>query len=439
MLAGWQCVHVRRRLGTADAVVLGLGAMLGAGVFTAFTPAARAAGGWLLLALVLAAVVATCNAVSSADLAANYPQSGGTYVYADRLLGRWPARLAGVAFVVGKTSSAAAAAGTLGAYLAPQHPLPVALGAVAVLTMVNMAGLRKTVAVTWVLVAIVLAVLAVVVVAGLAGGPVGQFGQFGYWTADQADLWGVGVDYHMGRPAVAETTPQGVLTAAGLLFFAFAGYARMATLGEEVRDPRRTLRLAIPLALGAALLVYFAVAVALLVGLGADRLAIEPAPLAALVSDQPGLVFAVRLGAGVAVASALLSVLVGVSRTTLAMARGGDLPAPLAHVGRRDTPWRADLAGGAVAALIAVLAGPAAAIALSACCVLVYYAVANAAALCLPRQQRRWPPWTALLGLALCCLLAVALPSQQVQITVLVLVGGTCVTALISRTQRLPH
>src|SRR5215470_359910 len=280
------CPDVQRRLGTADAVVLGLGAMLGAGVFTAFTPAARAAGSWLLLALVLAAVVATCNAVSSADLAVNYPQSGGAYVYAGRLLGRWPARLAGVAFVVGKTSSAAAAAGTLGAYVAPEHPLPVALGAVAALTMVNAAGVRKTVAVTWALVAVVLAVLGAVVVAGLAGGSGGwlghQAGGSAGWFGHQTG--GPGFAYHTEGLAVAEVTPLGVLTAAGLLFFAFAGYARLATLGEEVRNPRRTLRLAIPLALGAALLVYLAVALALLVGLGADRLAIEPAPLAALVA-----------------------------------------------------------------------------------------------------------------------------------------------------------
>ena len=422
--------------------MLGLGAMLGAGVFTAFTPAARVAGSWLLLALGLAAVVATCNAVSSADLAANYPQSGGTYVYAGRLLGPWPARLAGVAFIAGKTSSAAAAAGTLGAYVAPQHPLPVTLAAVAVLTAVNAAGVRKTVAVTWALVVVVLAVLAAAVVAGLAGGldhqTAGLAGGPGAWSGQQSGGPGglLGHQIGGGLPA-AQATPLGVLTAAGLLFFAFAGYARLATLGEEVRDPERTLRLAIPLALGAALLVYLAVALALLAGLGAGRLAHEPAPLAALVSDMPWLVLAVRLGAGVAVVSVLLSVLVGVSRTTLAMARGGDLPATLAHVGRRDTPWPADLAGGAVAALIAVLAGPAAALALSACCVLVYYAVANAAALRLPRQRRRWPPWTAWLGLALCCLLALALPPPQVLITAVVLAAGTGVTVLIGRKQRL--
>lgn len=391
--------------------------MLGAGVFTAFAPAAAAAGRWLLLALVLAAVVATCNAISSAELAANYPQSGGTYVYAGQLLGRWPARVAGVAFLTGKSSSAAAAATTLGVYLLPAHPVPVALAAIAVMTAVNTAGVRSTVAVTWVLVVVVVAVLALTVVAGLAGEPAATDQPF---------------------PPV-HATPFGVLTAAGLLFFAFAGYARLATLGEEVRDPARTLRLAIPIALGAALVVYLAVAIALLDGLGVDRLAAEPAPLVALVAGMPWLTVAVRVGAAVAVVSALLSVLVGVSRTALAMARGGDLPPALAHLGRRETPWRADLAGGAVAALIAMLAGPAAAIALSACCVLVYYAIANAAALRLPGERRRWPDWTrwtAWLGLALCCVLAVALPPEQVLITLGALVAGTGLTALIGRARR---
>lgn len=417
MLTGWHGIGVLRRLGTADAVVLGLGAMLGAGVFTAFSPAAAAAGELLLLALVLAAIVATCNAFSSADLAATHPRSGGTYVYAGRLLGRWPARLAGVAFVAGKTSSAAAAAGTLGAYVAPEQPLPVALAAIVVMTAVNVAGVRATATATWVLVAFVVAVLAIVVAVSLTGS--------GHRAGTAA------------FPAVG-ATPAGVLTAAGLLFFAFAGYARMATLGEEVRDPGRTIRLAIPIALATVLLIYFGVAAALLRGLGVDRLAGEAAPLVALVSQTPWLAWAVRLGAGVAVASALISVLVGVSRTTLAMARGHDLPGPLAHVGRRDTPWPADLAGGAVAALIAVLAGPSAAIALSACCVLVYYAVTNAAALRLPSGARRWPRWTAWLGLGLSCLLAVALPPRQLLITVAVLVAGSCVTALVSRYRPAP-
>lgn len=393
--------NLHRRLGTADAVVLGLGAMLGTGVFTALGPAAGAAGRWLLVSLLLAAVVATCNALSSADLAAVHPQAGGTYVYAGARIGRWSARLAGSAFLVGKTASAAAAAGAFGAYVVPAAPTAAAVALIVAVTAVNAAGVRWTAGVTWVLVTVVLSVLAAVVIAGLAG--------------------------PAAAPDPAAGTPGGVLTGAGLLFFAFAGYARMATLGEEVRDPARSLRRAIPLALAIALAVYLLVALAGLRGLGAAGLARSDAPLAALVAGgwlEP----VVRIGAAVATVSVLLSVLVGVSRTTLAMARGGDLPAGLATIGVRS-PWRADLAGGAAAAVVAVLAGPAAAIALSAGCVLVYYAVANVAAMRLRPEERRWPRWTSYLGFALCLLLVFTL---EVLAIALVLGVAVCLTALIS-------
>lgn len=403
-----------RRIGVPDAVLLGLGAMLGAGVFVALAPATAAAGGWLPLALALAATVAACNAFSSADLAAAHPESGGSYVYATARLGRWPGRLAGVAFLTGKTCSAAAAAGTLGAYLLPGHARPVAVLTVLALTAVNAAGVRWTVTATRVLVTAVLAVLTTVVVVGLlAPGappptPPLQSGQVG---------------------------PLDVLAAAGILFFAFAGYARIATLGEEVRDPEHTLRRAIPLALAIALAVYLLTALAALHALGASGLAASTAPLADVVARSPAgwLTPAVRAGAAVAMVAVLLTVLAGVSRTTLAMARRADLPPALARVGRRDTPWRADLAGGAVAAVIAILAGPVAAITLSACSVLVYYAVTNAAALRLsgsglPPGNRRWPGWTAWLGLLGCLVLAVSLPPARVITTVAVLVAGTALT-----------
>ena len=113
------------------------------------------------------------------------------------------------------------------------------------------------------------------------------------------------------------------------------------------------------------------------------------------------------------------------------MARRDELPAALAVIGRRGTPWRADLAGGAVAAVISVLAGPAAAIALSACSVLVYYAVINLAALRLRPDERRWPVWTSWTGFVLCLALAALLPVLQVFTTVVVLgIGWMLVTVL---------
>jgi len=408
---------VERRLGTSDAVVLGLAAMLGTGVFAVWGPAAAAAGSWLLAAVVLAGIVAACNAASTADLAVAHPESGGGYVYGRERLSPGAGRLAGVAFLVGKTASAAAAAGVFGGYVLPSAPLPAAILVIVAVTAVNISGVRWTARGAYALVGGTLAVLLVVVVTGLLGAG-------GVEVASAA------------APPLGLTVRGGVfgvVSAAGLVFFAFAGYARIATLGEEVRDPSRTLSRAIALALGIALVTYLLVAAALLVGLGPDRLALEASPLVALVDagQAPALGVLVRIGAAVAAGSALLSVLVGVSRTSLAMARRGELPEGLAAIGPRGTPWRADVAGGIVAIGVAFFVGPAAAIALSACSVLVYYAVINVAALRLPVAQRRWPRWIAVLGLVLCVGLAVLLPVTQVLVTAgALLVGWTACTVL---------
>ncbi|MGH9283840.1 MAG: APC family permease, partial [Acidimicrobiales bacterium] len=296
---------LKRRLGVFDAVVIGLGSMLGAGIFAALGPAADAAGSGLLFGLAVAAIVAYCNATSSARLAARYPASGGTYVYGRERLGDFWGYLAGWGFVVGKTASCAAMALTVGSYLWPGQAHAVAVASVVALTAVNYAGVRKSAWLTRVIVAIVLAVLAAVVVTSLTGG-----------TAQAARL-------DPGAGAGADATVGGVLQAAGLLFFAFAGYARIATLGEEVREPERTIPRAIPLALGITLAVYAAVALAALAVLGPDRLADATAPLTEAVraAGAPELAPAVRAGAALAALGSLLALILGVSRTTLAMAR----------------------------------------------------------------------------------------------------------------------
>jgi basic amino acid/polyamine antiporter, APA family len=378
-------------------------------------PAAAAAGQWLPLAVLLAGAIALCNAISTADLAVAYPESGGGYVYGRERLGPAAGRLAGVAFLVGKSASAAAAAGVFGAYVLPSEPLPAAIAVILAGTALNIAGVRWTARAAYALVGGTLAVLLVVVAVGL-------FGSGGAEVASAATPESDTVAVRGGL--------LGVGTAAGLVFFAFAGYARIATLGEEVRNPARTLPRAILIALAAALGTYLLVAVALLVGLGPERLAVESAPLVALVDTgrASAVGVLVRVGAAVAAGSALLSVLIGLSRMELAMARRGELPTVLAVVSPRGTPCRADLVGGLVVIVIAVLAGPVAAIAVSACSVLVYYAVINLAALRLPPAKRRWPRWTAVLGLVGCLALAVLLPFTQVVITagVLAIIWTAC-------------
>jgi APA family basic amino acid/polyamine antiporter len=393
-----------RRLGLADAVVIGLGSMIGAGVFAAIGPAARAAGSGLLLALAVAGLVAWCNATSSAELAARYPQSGGAYVYGRERLGPFWGYLAGWSFLAGKLASCAAMALTVGSYAAPGLARPVALLAVAAVVAANYRGVAKTAAVTRVLVALVLAALVTGVVAMLAG----------------------------GRPAAANLLPlagdgglHGLLQAAGLEFFAFAGYARIATLGEEVVDPARTIPRAIPRALGATLVVYALVSAAALLAVGPAALAASPAPLATAVGagSLAWLAPVVRAGAAVASLGVLLSLVAGVSRTAFAMAAAGDLPGRLAAVHPRfKVPHRAELAAGALVGVAVAAADLRGAIGFSSTLVLVYYAIANASALTLPPAERRWPRWLAVAGLAGCLVVAASLPVGSVA-------GGAAVLA----------
>ncbi|MBE1486620.1 APC family permease [Plantactinospora soyae] len=403
---------LERRLGVTDAVVIGLGSMLGAGIFVVFAPATAAAGSGsgLLIALAVAGLVAFCNATSSARLAARYPESGGTYVYGRERLGPFAGFLAGWGFVVGKTASCAAMALTIGAYLWPGQARPVAVTAVLALTAVNLRGVQKTARVTRWLVAATLAVLALVALAGLFGG---AFRPARIGNSVGADGGGV----HPGD--VDGIVPVGVLTAAGLLFFAFAGYARIATLGEEVREPERTIPRAVPIALGLVLLSYLGLAVVALSVLGPARLASSTAPLAEVVdaAGLPGLDWLVRAGATVAVTGVLLALVAGVGRTGLAMARRRDLPGGLAAVHPTyRVPHRAELAVAAVVILVVALGDVRDAIGFSSCTVLVYYAITNASALTLPRESgRRLPGRTlAVLGLVGCLLLAVALPIGSV-------------------------
>ncbi|MFF7732516.1 amino acid permease [Streptomyces sp. NPDC007984] len=394
---------LRRTLGVGDAVVIGLGSMVGAGVFAAFAPAAHAAGSGLLLGLAVAAVVAYCNAMSSARLAALYPASGGTYVYGRERLGDFWGYLAGWSFVVGKTASCAAMALTVGTYVWPEQAHAVAVAAVVALTAVNYGGVQKSAWLTRVIVALVLALLASVVVACL--------------VSSEADAGRLDI----GAPGGA----AGVLQAAGLLFFAFAGYARIATLGEEVRDPARTIPRAIPLALGITLVLYVCVAVAVLSVLGAGGLGNATAPLADAVraAGVPSLVPVVRVGAAVAATGSLLALILGVSRTTLAMARDRHLPGALAAVHPRfQVPHRAELAVGAVVAVLAATMDVRGAIGFSSFGVLAYYAVANASAWTLSSAPAaRLMPVVGLVG---CVVLAFSLPGVSVAVGAGVLAVG---------------
>jgi APA family basic amino acid/polyamine antiporter len=402
---------LERKLGLTDAVVIGLGSMIGAGVFAAFTPAAQAAGNGLLIGLAVAAVVAVCNALASAQLAAVYPESGGTYVYGRRVLSPWWGFVAGWSFVIGKTASCAAMALTFAFYAAPTGwERPVAVAAVVGLAAVNYRGVTRTAALTRVIVVVVLLALAVAVAAG--GSVIGSAAGF----AQQEDPDGL-----------LAAGGYGILQSAGLLFFAFAGYARIATMGEEVRDPQRTIPRAIVIALAITVLVYGLVAVTLLGVLGPDGVATSTAPLADTIraSGWDWATPLVRVGAAAASLGALLALIAGIGRTSLAMAREGDLPRWLAAVHPKfRVPHRAEVVLAVVVSLLVLTVDLRGAIGFSSFGVLLYYFVANVAAFRLPATERLYPRALQVVGALACLALVATLPPVAIAVGIGVLLIG---------------
>lgn len=382
--------------------------MIGAGVFAAFVPAAQAAGAGLLVGLVVAAVVAACNALASAQLAAAYPTSGGTYIYGREQLGPWWGFLAGWSFVVGKTASCAAMAITFASYAAPAGwQKPVALAAVIALAAVNYRGVTRTAQLTRVIVVLVLVALTIAVAgAGASGLP-----ELGDVTAS----------------SLFSSGPYGVLQSAGLLFFAFAGYARIATMGEEVRDPSRTIPRAIIIALSIAILVYAIVGVTLLGSLGPAGLAASTAPVrdAALAGGWSWTSPVVTVGAALASLGALLALIAGVGRTTLAMAREADLPRWLSAVHPRfHVPHRAEIVVAVIVGVLVLTVDLRGAIGFSSFGVLLYYLIANLSAFSQGNRERRFPRVLLVAGAVGCITLVVTLPVASIVGGVVVLAAG---------------
>ena len=392
-----------RRLSLADAVSIGLGSMIGAGVFAVWAPALGAAGSGILVALAIAAVVAFCNATSSAQLAAVHPVSGGTYAYARAEIGPWTGFVAGWCFVIGKTASCAAMAMTFAAYAAPAGwRTPVAVIAVAALAAVNCFGVTRTAMLTRILVVVSLLGLAVVVAAGFSSSA------------------------NASPPPLPDATAYGVLQGAGLLFFAFAGYARIATMGEEVVDPARNIPRAIVLALAGAVVVYVVIAVSVTLTLGAD--AVGSAHPVADVAAAAGWTWAgpvVRIAAAAASLGALLALLTGIGRTALAMAREADLPRWLAAIDPRwQVPRRAEITIGLIVIAVVLIADLRGAIGFSSFGVLLYYLLANASAWRQSADVRRYPRALQAIGMLGCLALVVTLPVLGVIVGAEVVLAG---------------
>ena len=391
-------MRLQREIGLVGAVGLGLGSMVGTGVFVSLGIGAGVAGSTVLLAVALAAGVATCNGLSSAQLAASHPVSGGTYEYGYRYLKPWLGFSAGWMFMLAKSASAATAALGLAGYalealgLSEGLRVPLALLAVALLTALVLGGMRRANLANGVIVAITLATLAWLVV-GSSGAVDGE--HLRPLLPSEAGGW------------------RALLEATALMFVAYTGYGRIATLGEEVREPRRTIPLAIAVTMVVTMVLYVAVAAVGVGVLGAPDFAAatvaSAAPLTA-VADRAELWFGAELmtlGALTAMLGVLLNLLLGLSRVLLAMGRRGDAPRAFGLLNAEGTtPTFGVLGSAALVAVLTAFGDVRATWSFSAFTVLVYYSITNLATLRLAPEDRLYPRWVSVLGLAACASLA---------------------------------
>ncbi|MBC2596053.1 APC family permease [Ruficoccus amylovorans] len=353
--------ELKRELGVAGAVLIGLGSILGTGVFVVIALGVEMTGLYVLAAILVAALVATCNGLNSAQLAANYPVAGGTYEYGYRLLTPALGFTAGWMFLLAKSASAATAALAIARRFADvPWQIPVALGVIVLMTAVILGGLRRTSLVNLVIVSLTLLALLAFVLGGV-------------------------------RMAAPGTTPAGgdvfsFFEVCALIFVGYTGYGRIATMGGEIRDPRKNIPLAMFLTLGASALLYLGVAWAQLRG----------APYPALW----------RVGEVTALLGVLLNLVLGLSRILYAMGLRGDMPGRFGRVGAAGQPAAAVVG---VAVLICMLVGLGdikLAWSFSTFTVLVYYSICNLAALRLRPEQTLYPRLIGYAGLASCVFLA---------------------------------
>lgn len=425
---------LHRVVSLPGAVLLGLGSILGTGVFVSIGVAAGVAGNATLLAVVLAAVVATANALSSAQLAAVHPVSGGTYEYGRRFLTPSLGFAAGWTFLCAKSFSAATAAiGFAGYALRATHAdaerlkVPLALLAVAALTIVTLLGMKRSARTNAAIVAATLLSLGLFCVLGFRD------------AAGRAEVLWKPTFFGPGDPTDARPAVVRVLEATALLFVAYAGYARITTLGEEVRDPERTIPRAIVLTLGMGVAIYAAVAFVALASVGPGLLATAaretaaPLEVAADTFDGPLVAEVVAIGAVTAMLGVLLNLMLGLSRVAMAMGRTGDLPRTLARLNKRGAPAPAIVGVGLAIGLLALLGDVKLTWSFSAFSVLLYYAITNLAAARLPREMRRFPAWIAWFGLVACVSLAFFVEARVWATGLALLAAGFLVRAVMGR------
>lgn len=399
--------RLSRNLNVNDAVFIGLGSMIGAGIFTSISPAASAAGSGLVIGLIIAAFIAFLNASSSAQLARLYPSSGGTYVYASKRLNNFWGWISGWSFIIGKLASCAAVSLAFGYYIMPSYAKYFAVGAIIIFTLVNYFGIKPTATVTRIIVSIVLSTLLVIVLLSLNS-----------------------LHFSNLKPFIGTTGIYGILQSAGIIFFAFAGYSRIATIAEEVKDPTKSIPKAILISLAITFVTYAIIILLAVLVVGPPGLSQSNTPLLTTLNTAgySNWQWVVKIGSTFATLGVLLSLMAGISRTLFAMSADHKLPTYLSQVHPKyKVPYLAEITVGLILIIIVSLIDIRSAIGFSAFTVLFYYAITNAAAITLRPKEILFSKNLAILGFIGCILLDFTLPIESILAGSLIVIIGIIV------------
>lgn len=404
----------RHHVGLFGAISIGLASMLGAGVFVVFGSAYELAGNWLFIALLLAGTVASLNAASVFQLARQVDRAGGAYSYARTYRSKTLSFVAGFAFVFGKIGSVGAIALALANYLWPDQAKLFAVGVVLLTVLANALGIQRTAGIAAVLSITTSAFLIFAVVFGLFHSK--------HFTNPSLNL------VHLPH--------QDVAAAAAVIFFAFAGYARIANMGREVNNPKRNIPLAIVLALAFVLALYLALAEVLVAALGPELVGASSPFVEYFASLGTPLDILVKFVAVIASLGSILALLAGVSRTAATMAEDRELPKIFASRNRFGSPWLAELTIAAGACILVFTGSLTAVIGFSSFSVLIYYSIAHLSAIAQPRVERAFSPGISWIGFALCLWLAFAVPGYAALVSVPVIALAVGIRAIAkARTQ----
>lgn len=399
-----------RMLTLKDAVGIGLGAIIGAGIFVVTGIAAGVSGPAFVIGLLVAGIIATFNALSSAQLAAIYPHSGGTYEYGYILINPIFGFSAGWMFLISKLAAGGVVAIGFGSYfyqLVPiASPITFSVLAVILLTAANYFGIKKAGILNLVIVTITLLSLLYLVFSGIPEVNPENFKPF------------------------APFGISGIAEAAALLFFAFTGYARIATLAEEVAKPKKTIPKAIIITIVTAILLYSVISVVAIGVIGTENMASSTSPLQVVANalSTPGISSIITIGASTAMLGVLLSQILGISRVMLAMGRRNDLPPIFQRIHKRyRVPHIGIIITGITILLLTIMGSFEFIVRAATFTILLYYSITNIAAIRQPKKDQMYGILIPILGLVGCLAMSVSLPMNVAFSGIALLIAGFAV------------